>query len=126
LLDEAPDAEWTANPIGNGARVGIEAEGDVEVRGNAVIGPARTGIVCGFGAALRNVACEDNQIKGADYGIAFASVPPAGPARISGNHISDAGRARIVAMKFGDVASGDLFGLESPYAPVTLGRNYAD
>ena len=79
-----------------------------------------------FRRPSRNVACEDNQIKGADYGIAFASVPPAGPARISGNHISDAGRARIVAMKFGDVASGDLFGLESPYAPVRLGRNYAD
>ena len=126
LVDAAPDPEWVANPIGNGARVGIEAEGDVEVVGNTVIGPARIGIACGFGAALRNVICEDNEIRGADYGIAFASAPPAGPARIAGNRIVDAKRARIVATKFGAVASGDLFGLESPYAPVTLGRNFTD
>jgi uncharacterized secreted repeat protein (TIGR03808 family) len=125
LLDAAPDDEWRANPEANAARVGIEAEGDVIVQGNRIVGPARIGIECGFGEALRSVICQENVIEGADFGIAFTSLAPLGaPTVISGNHILGSRKARIVATRYADMLPGDLFGASGAFRSVQIGRNY--
>ena len=125
IVDEAPDSDWMSNPAGNAARVGVEAEGDILVEGNQITGPLLIGIECGFGKSLRTVICRDNTIRGADYGIAFTSLaPPEKPTEISGNHIVDAKKARIVATRYGEVLAGDLFGKASDYAAVHIAINY--
>lgn len=127
LLDKAPDSDWAADPAANAAKVGIEAEGDILVEGNTIVGPLRIGIECGFGAALRAVICRDNRISGADYGIAFTALAPAGPStNISNNHIVDAVKARIVATQYGEVLGGDLFGRASGIPAVYLGVNFSE
>ena len=120
-----PDADWKNNPVSNAAMVGIEAEGDIQVTGNKIFGPSRIGIQCGFGPALANVNCESNTVEGAQYGVGFATQSPAGPAMISQNHFIGCTVAKIVSMNSSGVTSGDLFGQKSPYAPVTIGVNYA-
>jgi uncharacterized secreted repeat protein (TIGR03808 family) len=126
LLDLAPYPQWTQDPVGSGAMVGIEAEGDIKVTGNTVVGPARIGVQCGYGAALRNLHCEGNLVRDSHYGVAFASHPPCGPATIVGNRLIDCKTARIVAMRFSEIVSGDLFGKASPHPRVTLGENFPD
>jgi uncharacterized secreted repeat protein (TIGR03808 family) len=127
LQDLAPDDDWRANPGANAAKVGIEAEGDVLVAGNRIVGPARIGIQCGFGQALRSVVCRENVIEAADYGVAFTSLAPLNPPTdISDNHLLGSRKARIAATRYQEILPGDLFGATSAYPSVHIGRNYDD
>ena len=86
----------------------IHAEADARIAGNEVDGSPWVGINLGWGPYLQNVSVEDNTIRNAPYAIGFSVAPGAGRGRIVGNRIANAGKAAVVALRWEDVASGDL------------------
>jgi len=88
--------------------VGISAEADTVVSGNAIEKAETCGLNLGWGPYLRDVAVTGNVIRECPIGVAVTVVEGAGPASISGNVITGFGKGAIVGHRWKDAVTGDL------------------
>ena len=101
----------------------IHAEADARIAGNVVDGSPWVGVSLGWGPFLQNVTVEDNTIRNAPYGVSFSVAPGAGRGRIAGNRIGGASKAAIVALRWEEVASGDLIDGCAPWPNIECAGN---
>jgi hypothetical protein len=107
-------------------RTGVLAEKNCEISGNVIVGPAWIGVA--LGGYRENLRVEDNKVKGADYGIGFATGPSVGEGFIARNKISGSRKAAIAAMAGPAFVGGDLLGasgIEKKYPRLLLRDNEA-
>lgn len=90
-----PDMSWLT---------GIEAESNVEVAGNVVVG-AWIGVRCG--GYRQNIRVESNRLVDNDYGVAFQIGDGVGAATIARNEIHGSRKAAIAAMAGHQFVPGD-------------------
>ncbi|MGQ7793780.1 TIGR03808 family TAT-translocated repetitive protein [Faunimonas sp. B44] len=109
-------------PVG----AGISAEADIAVTGN-VVENAWIGLQLGWGPYLRDVSATGNVIRRTRIGIGVSVVEGAGPALISGNLISGAGKGAILGMRWAEAVTGDLArGGAERFPHLTVALNRAD
>lgn len=101
---------------------GIEAESNVEIAGNVVVG-AWMGVRCG--GYRRNIRVESNRLVDNDYGVTFQVGEGVGRAFISGNKIHGSKKAAIAAIAGQTILSGDASrpDVGSKYPLLTIGDN---
>lgn len=102
---------------------GIAAEADAAVTGNVVENCPGVGLVAGYGPYLRNVLIADNVVRKARIGIGVTVADGAGSARIEGNLIAASTEHAIAALRWDEVASGDLMADAAQFANVQMGDN---
>lgn len=84
---------------------GIEAESNVVIAGNIVVG-GWMGVRCG--GYRQNIRVEDNRLVDNDYGVTFQIGEGVGPATIARNRIIGAKKAAIAAIAGHDILPGDV------------------
>ncbi len=123
LFETHPDAEFGPDMFW---LTGIMGERNCEIAGNTVVGPAWIGVA--LGGFRENLRVVDNTIKGADYGIGFATGAGLGDALIARNRITASRKAAIAAMEGSSFLPGDLLapsGAGGKYPRVALQDNVA-
>ncbi len=110
-----PDGE-----IGGG--IGIKAEGEIAITGNAIEAADYAGIEIGWGEFLRGAVVSNNVIKATNMGIAVSVADGAGEAVISGNAISGA-RLPVAGVKWNEIATGDLSTDASAFPKLRISGN---
>jgi uncharacterized secreted repeat protein (TIGR03808 family) len=106
--------------------VGIYAEADTVVSGNAVDNVPGYGIVAGYGPYLRNVVVSGNVLTGVATGIGVTVAPGVtGPVRVSGNVIGAGAEHAVVGLQWDKVASDDLARDAASYPWVSVSDNSA-
>ena len=95
-----------SNP--NTSAIGISVEADTVVSGNVIEDAPDTGLVLGWGYALRNVSASGNIIRNCGVGISVSLATDAGEALITGNIISGARNAAILGKDHERTVTGDL------------------
>jgi uncharacterized secreted repeat protein (TIGR03808 family) len=100
--------------------VGIFAEADVAVTGNAIERVPGIGIVAGYGTYLRNVLIADNVVTATHIGIGVSVVDGAGTVQIGDNIIHDALEHELVGLAWSDVVETDLRTNAAQYGHVVL------
>lgn len=95
-----------SNP--NTSPIGISVEADTVVSNNVIEDAPATGLVLGWGYALRNVSASGNIIRDCGVGISVSLAKDAGEALISGNIISGARKAAILGKDHERTVTGDL------------------
>ena len=104
--------------------VGIAAEADTVVRGNAVEKVPGVGILAGWGPYLRNVVVADNAITDCRIGIGVSVAEGAGSASVTGNVIEPAhGGHAIAGMEWDKVTVPDLAAGASRFSQISLSGN---
>lgn len=103
--------------------VGIFAEADCAVTGNAVDNVPGIGIQAGWGPYLRNVGITGNVVSGTVYGIGVSVADGAGRAHISGNIISGATKKAISGFAWQDERGTDLANEPDQFKNVTVSGN---
>jgi len=84
---------------------GIEAESNVEIAGNTIVG-GWMGVRCG--GYRQNIRVEGNRLVDNDYGVTFQIGEGVGPAVIARNTIIGAKKAAIAAIAGHDILPGDV------------------
>ncbi|HEY8063979.1 MAG TPA: TIGR03808 family TAT-translocated repetitive protein [Methylosinus sp.] len=102
LHETHPDEEF--GPIMSWL-TGIEAESNVEIAGNTVVG-GWMGVRCG--GYRQNIRVEGNRLVDNDYGVTFQIGEGVGPAVIARNTIIGAKKAAIAAIAGQDILPGDV------------------
>jgi uncharacterized secreted repeat protein (TIGR03808 family) len=105
--------------------IGIHAEADTVVSGNAIDHAAGPGLLIGYGTGLRNVLADANVVNDCDIGVAVSVAPGAGSASITNNLISRARRGAIIGMAWEKLASSDLIAEAGKYPQLTIAGNRA-
>jgi uncharacterized secreted repeat protein (TIGR03808 family) len=90
------------------SRIGIHAEADTVVSGNAIDHADGAGLLIGYGAYLRNVLAADNLVNDCGFGAAVSVAPGAGSANVTNNVIARARRGAIVGMAWEKIVTADL------------------
>ncbi|HLJ70235.1 MAG TPA: TIGR03808 family TAT-translocated repetitive protein [Roseiarcus sp.] len=103
--------------------VGVHAEADTVVSGNAVDNARFAGLTLGYGIGLKDVIATGNAINDCGYGIAVSVAPGAGGATIRDNRISGSRRGAIVGMAWEKVVSADLIAEAAKYPQLTISGN---
>lgn len=103
--------------------VGIYAEADTTITGNAVDAVPGVGIVAGYGPFLRNVVIADNIVSGSKIGIGASVVEKAGAVTIANNIVWGASDKGIVGLRWDEVASDDLARDAGQYPHVSISGN---
>lgn len=103
--------------------VGIFAEADCTVTGNAVDNVPGVGIMAGWGPYLRNVVVSQNVVAGTLYGIGASVAEGAGKARITSNVISGAAKSAIAGFAWQDIRGSDLSQEPDQFANLTVRDN---
>ncbi|RWH14749.1 MAG: TIGR03808 family TAT-translocated repetitive protein [Mesorhizobium sp.] len=113
---------YTADPPGFG--VGISAEAETSVCGNAVENAPLYGMQLGWGPYLRNVVATGNIIRKSGTGIVVSVVEGSGSAVISDNIIDAAQNGAIIGQRWANPVTGDLArSTFTGYAHLTVERN---
>lgn len=105
------------------AGIGIAADRDAVLTGNAVEGAEAIGIRLGWGPALANIVASANMVRRAGIGIGVSVVGDAGGAVITANMISGARHGAICGMRWGEIVAGDLLARAAAYPGLVLERN---
>lgn len=95
-------------PIGPGFGVGIAAEADTVISGNAIDGAGTWGLLLGWGPYLRNVVATGNMIRDVPLGCAVSVADGAGSALIADNVFSATPDGAVAGFRWTEKASGDL------------------
>ncbi len=95
-------------PQDAGFGIGIAAEADTVVSGNAIDVTAKWGLLLGWGPYLRNVVATGNMIRGVPLGCAVTVADGAGSAVIADNIFSATPEGAVAGFRWADKASGDL------------------
>lgn len=95
-------------PQDAGFGVGIAAEADTVVSGNAIDVTAKWGLLLGWGPYLRNVVATGNMIRGVPLGCAVTVADGAGSAVIADNVFSATPEGAVAGFRWAEKASGDL------------------
>ena len=103
--------------------VGVHAEADTVVSGNAVDNARFAGLTLGYGVGLRDVIATGNMINDCGFGIAVSVAPGAGGATIRDNRIVGARRGAIVGLAWDKVASTDLIAEADKYPLLAVSAN---
>ena len=105
--------------------VGIYAEADTVVSGNAVDNVPGVGIAAGYGPFVRNVLVADNVVTGTMIGVAVSVVQEKspGPVRVSGNIIGAGTQHPIAGLEWEKIVSEDLAKDAKKYPNVTVSDN---
>lgn len=106
-----------------GFGVGISAEADAVISGNALDTIEKWGLLLGWGPYLRNVAASGNMVRAVPVGCAVSVAEGAGSALISGNVFSATPGAAIAGFRWNDQASGELIEGAERFPGVTVERN---
>ncbi|BBU60643.1 hypothetical protein MSC49_05780 [Methylosinus sp. C49] len=101
---------------------GIEAESNVEIAGNTVVG-GWMGVRCG--GYRQNIRVEGNELVDNEYGVTFQIGEGVGPAVIARNRIIGAKKAAIAAIAGQDIQPGDVArpGAAAKYPRLTIDGN---
>ncbi len=111
-------------PQGGGlAGIGIHAEADTVVAGNAVDHALGAGLSIGFGSGLRNVLVTGNLTSDCEYGAAVSLAPGAGSASLMNNSFARSRRGAIVGMAYDKVTVADLIADAVRYPQLTIAGN---
>ncbi|HLH49400.1 MAG TPA: TIGR03808 family TAT-translocated repetitive protein [Roseiarcus sp.] len=103
--------------------VGVHAEADTVVSGNAVDNARFAGLTLGYGIGLKDVIAAGNALNDCGYGIAASVAPGAGGATIRDNRISGSRLGAIVGMAWEKVVSADLIAEAAKYPRLTIAGN---
>ncbi len=103
--------------------VGIHAEADTAVTGNAVDNARFAGLSLGYGVGLRDVVATGNALSDCGYGIVASVAPGAGAASIRDNRIVRARRGAIVGAAWENIVSADLLAEAEKYPLITMAGN---
>jgi len=99
--------------------LGIFAEADTVITGNAVDNVPGVAIGAGWGPYLRNVVIADNIVTASTIGIGVSLADGAGPVTLSGNQV-DASDHDIAGMLWTEVSEPDLAAAADRYAHITM------
>lgn len=99
--------------------IGIYAEAETAITGNAVDNVPGAGIAAGWGPYLRNVTISGNVVSDSRIGIAVSVVEGVGPVTVSGNRV-EATEQAIAGMRWTDVAEPDLEAAAGKYPNLTI------
>ena len=99
--------------------IGIFAEAETVITGNAVQGVPGVAIAAGYGTFLRNVLISSNVVSESDIGIGVSVVDGAGAVHIGGNAIA-ARQHAIVGLAWLDIVEPDLMANAGRYPNVSL------
>lgn len=106
-----------------GFGVGIAAEADAVISGNAIDTTAKWGLLLGWGPYLRNVSATGNMVRSAPVGCAVSVAEGAGSAVISGNVFSATPEAAIAAYRWNERASDELIGGAEGFPGLVIEKN---
>ncbi len=106
-----------------GFGIGISAEADSVISGNAIDTVEKWGMLVGWGPYLRNVSVSGNMVRAVPVGCAVSVAEGVGSALISGNVFSATPAAAIAGFRWNEQASGELIGSGESYPGLILERN---
>lgn len=106
-----------------GFGVGIAAEADAVISGNAIDTAAKWGLLVGWGPYLRNVSASGNMVRAVPVGCAVSVAEGAGSAVISANVFSETPEAAIAGFRWNERASGELIGGTEGFPGLIVERN---
>lgn len=106
-----------------GFGIGIAAEADSVISGNAIDTVEKWGMSLGWGPYLRNLAVTGNMVRAVPVGCAVSVAEGAGAALISGNVFSQTPTAAIAGFRWNEQASGELIGGGEAFPGVSVERN---
>jgi uncharacterized secreted repeat protein (TIGR03808 family) len=113
-------------PLPQGAGLsglGIHAEADTVIAGNAVDHALGAGLSIGFGSGLRNVIATGNSISDCEFGAAVSVAPGAGSASVTNNNLARSRRGAIVGMAYDKVVADDLIAQAGRYPQLAITGN---
>ena len=111
-------------PQGGGlSGIGIHAEADTVLSGNAIDHALGPGLSIGFGSGLRNVLATGNLVSDCEYGAAVSLAQGAGGATITQNSFARSRRGAIVGMAYDKVTVADLIADAARYPQLTIAGN---
>ncbi|MFS8147532.1 TIGR03808 family TAT-translocated repetitive protein [Rhizobium sp. BR 249] len=106
-----------------GFGIGIAAEADTLISGNAIEGAPRWGLQIGWGPYLRNVIVNGNVVRKTPVGCAVSVADGAGTAVITDNVFQETSEGAVLGFQWEKKVSGELASGGSPYAQLTVERN---
>ncbi|OWV92511.1 Tat protein [Rhizobium sp. R635] len=106
-----------------GFGIGIAAEADTLISGNAIEGAPRWGLQIGWGPYLRNVIVNGNVVRKTPVGCAVSVADGAGTAVITDNVFQETSEGAVLGFQWEKKVSGELASGGSPYAKLTVERN---
>jgi uncharacterized secreted repeat protein (TIGR03808 family) len=113
-------------PLPQGAGLsglGIHAEADTVVSGNAIDHASGAGLSIGFGSGLRNVVASANSVSDCEFGAAISVAPGAGSASLTGNSFARSRRGAVVGMAYDKIVADDLVAQAGRYPQLTITGN---
>ena len=115
---------WTKSPYNPDTfPVGILAEADTIVSGNAIENVPGYAIMAGWGPFLRNVSVTDNIIRKAAYGVYVSIVDGVGATQVKDNMLDQIAKASVVGGRWHEIAETDLQGNSDDYPLVQASGN---
>ena len=103
--------------------LGIHAEADTVVSGNAIDHASGAGLSIGFGSGLRNVVASANSVSDCEFGAAISVAPGAGSASLTGNSFARSRRGAVVGMAYDKIVADDLVAQAGRYPQLTITGN---